>query len=433
MKKLRVLTGLVCIGSLIAAPLFAGGGKESSSRRVVSTVCRASYANEQWFKNMNAAFTAETGIEVDVQPTPGNDADHNNKVNIDLLAGGTIDVIPTLGPRDQQGRVEAGYYSALNDVLKNAGIDAASIWGKYITYQSDGKFYELPYKQEIFCMLYNKDMFDKAGVPYPKGAWSWDEYIATARRLTANGQYGSYMGNDIPWYYMTAAQRGVPFYKKDGTSNYDDPAFAESLKWYYDLSHTQKVQMPVSEMLADDASWNYYAMKNNLAMFPQGNWFMRLLNSQADYPRDWKYGITQFPGAGGSGNTTFISAGYVSINKNAAHPKEALEYLVWLAKNQWRYEGGIPALVNLSAGDQRAVFEGTANASGGQITVDDLYTSLMGNDLGVVQSDIIGTAASEYTAIVIEEATKYMIDQQDLNATIRRIVSRTNEAIANVK
>jgi multiple sugar transport system substrate-binding protein len=370
-----------------------------------------------------------------VQPTPGNDDDHNIKVNVDLLAGGNIDVIPTLGPAGQQSRVDAGFFMPLNDIIKEAGIDVSAVWGKYITYQGDGKFYGLPTKQEIFCVYYNKAMFDKAGVPYPSGPWTWEDYIATAKKVTdlSRGQYGSLMMNDTPWEYMPAKQRGIPFYKPDGTSNFDHPAFAEAIQWYYDLSHKEHIQMSISQILSDNASWNYYAMKDNLAMFPQGNWFMRLLNSQSDYPRDWKYGVTQMPGFGRDGNNTFVSMGSVSINKNAAHPKEAAEYLIWLAKNQWRFEGGIPALASLGAADQQRAFESTANASNGQVSVQDLYKSLMDNGMGIEQNDIIGPVAPEYNAIIKEEVERFNLDQQNLATAVRRIVSRANEAIANAK
>jgi multiple sugar transport system substrate-binding protein len=384
---------------------------------------------------MNAAFTAETGIVVQVQPTPGNDNDHDNKVNVDLLAGGTVDVIETLGLRDQQGRVEAGFFMPLRSMFREAGIDAGAIWGKYLNTQGDGEIYDVPFKQEIYCIYYNKDMFDRAGIPYPSGPWTWDDYIATARRLTdvSRGQYGSLMMNDTPWEFMPAKQKGIPFYKPDGSSNFDHPAFAEALQWYYDLSHRERIQMNISQLLADNASWNYYALKDNLGMFAQGNWFTRLLNSQTDYPRTWRYGITQMPSAGRDGNNNFVSMGYVSINRNAAHPREALEYLVWLGKNQWRYEGGIPALENLSAEDQQKAFEATAAASNGQITVQDLYKCLMDNGMGIEQSDVIGPAATEYNAIIKEEAERFNLDQQDLAATIRRIVTRVNEAIANAR
>jgi multiple sugar transport system substrate-binding protein len=283
-------------------------------------------------------------------------------------------------------------------------------------------------------MFYNKTMFDKAGVPYPSASWTWDDYIAIARKLTQAGLYGSFMNADTPWYVLPAMQQSVPFYKPNGTCNFaDNPAWAESLQWYYDQSHKNKIQMSVSELLADNASWNYYALKDNLAMFTQGNWFTRLLNSQADYPRDWKYSIAPMPAYGRNGNKVFVAIGYASVNKNAAHPAEALIYAAWLAQNQWRFEGGIPALASLSAADQAKAFESTAAASNGQITVQDLYKSLMDNGMGITQSDIVGPAASECNTIIIEEAERFNLDQQNLATTVKRITDRSNEAIANAK
>jgi multiple sugar transport system substrate-binding protein len=430
----KVLTvALVLV--MAAASAFAAGKRDAGpGTRVVTTTCRASYANEKWFKDMNAAFTAESGIAVDVQPTPGNDDfEHMTKVNLDLVAGGSIDVIETLGLRDQQGRIEAGFFMPLNGLLKEAGIDAAGIWGKFINYQKDGAFYDLPFKQEVRCVFFNKDMFDRAGIPYPKGPWTWDEYIATAKKLTdlSKNQYGSLMANGTPNSFILARQKDIPFYKADGTSNFDDPAFAECLQWYYDIGHKNKVQLSVGDLIAMNASWNYWVMTDNIAMFFQGNWFIRLLNSPEDYPRAWRYGVAPCPGAGPNGNNTVGSVGYVSINKNAAHPKEALEYAVWIARNQWKFENGLPALEKISPADQELVFGPMVEASDGQIVVEELYSALIDTGMGNVPLNIIGPAATEYNNIVNEEVERFCMDQQDLRATIRRVVSRANEAIVN--
>ena len=62
MKKIALAAILVL---LIALPVFAGGSKEETTdERVVTTVCRASYANEVWYNEMNKAFEEETGIHV---------------------------------------------------------------------------------------------------------------------------------------------------------------------------------------------------------------------------------------------------------------------------------------------------------------------------------------------------------------------------------
>lgn len=436
MKK---IVSLFLVMAVVVAAVFANGSSESSKKaseqRTVTTVCRASYVNETWFNEMNKAFEAETGIHVDVQPTPGNDADHDAKVNIDLLAGSTIDVIPSLGPKYYYDRADAGYFAALDELVASKGVDATAVWGQYLPYSDDGHFYALPYKQEVYCVYYNKSIFDKAGVPYPEGAWTWDDYVETARKITnaKEGIYGSFMNGENPWFIIVAKQKNVPLYKEDGTCNFDDPAFRESIEWYKSLGD-EGIQMPVSEIINENVSWNYYAIAGDkLGMFVQGNWFTRLLNNQNDYPKDWDYGIVQTPSSGADGNNNFVSMGYYSINKNAAHPDEALEYVLWLGQNQWKYEGQIPALASLSAEEQSQVFASIADASHGQITVTDLYENIMNTGMGVSQSDIIGTAADEYNRIANDEISAYCMDLQSLDTTISNIVSRVNEAIRNVQ
>lgn len=434
MKKALITLLLLTIA---VATVFASGSKEvKQETRVVTTVCRASYVNEEWFNSMNAAFEAETGIHVDVQPTPGNDADHDAKLNIDLLAGSTIDVIPSLGPKFYYNRADAGYFVALDDLIASKGIDAKEVWGSYLPYSDDGHYYAVPYKQEVYCVFYNKNLFDRAGVPYPEGPWTWDEYVETAKKVTdlSAGIYGSYMNIENPWFILSAKQKNIPLYKEDGTCNFDAPEFRESIEWYKSLGNDLKIQMPVEEVVNENASWNYYAMAgDHLALFVQGNWFTRLLNSQTDYPKDWDYGVAPTPSAGEDGNNNFVSMGYYSINKNAEHPEEALEYLIWLGQNQWKFEGQIPALASLTAEEQNQVFSAIADASHGQVTVSDLYENFMNTGMGVAQSDIIGTAADEYNRIVNDEVAAYCMDLQDIDTTISKICSRVNEAIKNVQ
>ncbi len=429
MKRI-ILT--VLIAAVFVLSVSAGGSSESASdERVVTTVCRASYANEVWYNEMNKAFEEETGIHVIVQPTPGNDADHDAKVNIDLTAGSTIDVIPSLGPRYYAARVEAGFFVPLRELVEATGLNAEEKFGVNLPVEEDGDYYALPSKIEAYCVFYNKDLFDKAGIPYPTGAWTWEDYKNTAIALTdpENGVYGSFMNAENPWFIIASVQEDDPFYTEDGLCNFDTPSRRAAIEWYYDMTNVTKCQMPVREIMNENVSWNYYAMAgDHLAMFSQGNWFTRLLNSQEDYPRDWKYGIALTPAPEGA-NNNIVSAAYNSINVNAEHPEEALEYVLWLSENQWRFEGGIPAYAEMSEEDRQAAFGSIAEASDGQITVDDLYTCLVDNGMGAVQSDIIGTAADEYNRIVNEELKSYFMDLQNLDTAMANITRRVNEAI----
>ena len=437
MKRMMLVAALML---LAVTSVFAMGGGETSAEseydRIVTTTVTATYLNETWFNTMNADFEAETGIHVVVQPVPGDEDEYKAKINIDLMGGSTVDVVETLGPKDYSRQVSAGFFMPLNEVVEEAGIDPYSIYGANLPVEDDGNYYALPFKQEMYCVFYNKAIFDEAGVPYPEGPWTWDEYVETAQKLTdkKKGVYGSFMNADLPWMYMPAQQLAVPFYKEDGSCNFDDPVFKEYAEWFKYISNDLGVQPSVAELEAENANWNYYALEGyRLAMFPQGNWFTRLLNSQEDYPKDWNYGVAPLPSAGEGGNNNLVSLGYVAINKNAAHPEEALTYALWIAENQWKYEGGIPAFATMSEEDQQLAFGSIAEASHGQVTVDDLYQNLINTGLGSVSSDIVGTAAAEYYNIVKEELSSYNMDLQDIDTAITNIVTRVNEAIANAE
>lgn len=433
MKKFFVVLAVMIIA---ATTVFANAANETktteSAQRVVTTVCRASYPNETWYNEMNAAFEAETGIKVIVNPTPGNDEDHDAKVNVDLLAGSKIDVIPSLGPIHYTDRMEAGFFMPLNDICEEQGIDAAATWGGNIMYDEDGNFYGLPWKQELYVMFYNKTIFDEAGIAYPSGHMTWEEYTEIANQIKEKtGKYGSFMNIDCPWLIMEAFQNDVPMYKEDGTCNFDDPAFKASLEWFNEITNVTGAQPTAQFLNEDNASWNYYAIKGvDMAMFVQGNWFTRLLNNNVDYPvnNEWEYGMTQIPG-----NNNFSSTAWYSINKNCEHKAEAIEYCIWLAKNQWKYENQLPALTTLTEEEQNIAFGSVAANSNGQVTVADYYNAAVNNDLGVVCSDIIGTAALEYKLIIIEEASAYLQGLQTVDQCVAKVVSRTNEAIRNAQ
>ena len=435
MKKV-IIGILLCVFCLSNVVALGSGEDDSSGARVVTTAVNGLYANETWFSEMNAAFEEETGIHVDVDFIAGDDDAFKRKVNIDLMAGSDVDVIETLGPRDYSLRVSAGFFMPLNEAAEEAGLNPEEMYGANLPVEADGNYYALPFKQEVFCVFYNKDMFDAAGIPYPEGPWTWDDYVETAQKLSQpeKGIYGSFMPSNMPYYIIQAFQQGADFYTEDGLSNFDSEAFRDAAEWFRHISNDLRIQPTMEELQAEGAAFNYYAAEGyRLGMFPQGNWFTRLLNSQEDYPRDWRYGVAPLPSAGENGKNNLSSIGYVSVNKNAAHVEEALIYALWIADNQWKYEGGIPAFAKMTEEEQQIAFGAIAEASNGQVTVEELYENLVNTGLGSVPSDLVGTAAKEYSTIIKEELLSYNLEIQTLDEAVEKIVSRADESIMNTR
>ncbi|MEF3303908.1 ABC transporter substrate-binding protein [Paenibacillus sp. GYB003] len=47
-----------------------------------------------------------------------------------------------------------------------------------------GELYALPFALNHMALFYNKDLFDKRGVPYPKDGLFWDEYVDIVKKMT---------------------------------------------------------------------------------------------------------------------------------------------------------------------------------------------------------------------------------------------------------
>jgi multiple sugar transport system substrate-binding protein len=61
-----------------------------------------------------------------------------------------------------------------------------------------GNVLAIPFSDKFSALLYNKDIFDKFAVPYPKDLMTWDEVISLARRVTRTADKIQYKGISAP-------------------------------------------------------------------------------------------------------------------------------------------------------------------------------------------------------------------------------------------
>ncbi len=430
MKKALVV---LMILTVITASVFAqAAAEQGEAEKVVTIIQDATFADKAWFAEMNAAFEAETGIHVDAQFSASSGNDFNQKMLIDLMAGSDVDVIPMTTFRYYTAEMEGDFLAPLSQYIDNAD----QIWGGFLIHEDDGEFYAVPTKQETYIVFYNKDIFDAAGVPYPQAPWTWDEMIATAEKLTdaSKGIYGLYLDRyGAPWGFLPARQNDVALYKEDGTSNFDDPEIVKAVQLILDLDQS-KVAMPYTEILAGGGSWNYYAIiGNKAAMYTSLNFMTRELNNVESYNRTWNYGVVAMPTAGEQNGLVNVST--AGLNRNAKHPKSAAVYLEWIGKNQWKYEGGIPALAQLTEEEQVQALSSIAEGSHGSLTVEELNNAYFNTGVTrTIAAEFAGPAAAAYYNIITEELRAlHLGTTATAEEACAKIVSRVNEAIANAQ
>ncbi len=188
----------------------------------------------------------------------------------------------------------------------------------------DGKILAIPRDTAPFaCVFYNKDMFDKAGVPYPADDWTWQDMLEKAEKLTkrdASGRTTQYGFYGWAWKNFIYGNGGalVDNVEKPTKTLIDQPEAIEGLQFYVDLINKYKV-MPTPVALTNmGMGVDVMFSSGKLAMFLSGIWETPALRTRnfnwdvAMFPKNAK-GVRHF-GTGGSGYCILKS----SKNKEAA-------------------------------------------------------------------------------------------------------------------
>lgn len=105
----------------------------------------------------------------------------------DLVAAGTVPDLILFGVDRILTYRDLGVLADLTPLVKEQNIDisrfADGIIDTIKSYSEHGELYAMPWSYNPAALYYNKDIFDKFGVPYPKDGMSWDELGDLVKKL----------------------------------------------------------------------------------------------------------------------------------------------------------------------------------------------------------------------------------------------------------
>ncbi len=387
-------------------------------------------------KEMVELIKEKTGIEIEWSITPTSKSGEMDKVLVSLMAGDDIDIISRT-PIQLEEFNNAGVLEPLDELAEKAGYDMEATYGENLT-KFDGKTYGMPAYRDIWLTYYNKKIFDDAGIPYPTAEdWTWEKYMELAQQLTDpdKGIYGSYIGDDPAVFYMGATQRGISGYKEDGSANFDDPAFKESLEWMNEMGNELKVQPSSLDQASGTHPYNEFLVNGNIAMWVNGGWVASTLADQEKYPRDWEAGILPMPYPEGETPSTLSINSCYAIPSTSSNKEAAFEAIKVLCENQYLLgHGRVPAM-NLSEEEARSYVEEQLVPifEHDKITADDIMKGWFDTERNYVSEKIMGTADTVIGQIWTEEGQLYLQGQQDIDTTMEKIQKRANDAIDEAK
>lgn len=141
---------------------------------------------------LKSAFEKEhPNIEIKITDIP--EDNYVTKIDTALAAGSPPDIGYMYEPR----WMKAGRVLPLDDVIASHGVDVSTYNQSAFSFcVLEGKTYCLGSYSGAIMLFYNKDLFDKAGLPYPSATepMTIDEYAALAAKLTqANDDRSKYV------------------------------------------------------------------------------------------------------------------------------------------------------------------------------------------------------------------------------------------------
>jgi multiple sugar transport system substrate-binding protein len=114
-----------------------------------------------------------------------------------ISAGQEIDIIWESVANFRTGPIEYKTAFDMTDLIKKHNIDVSRLNNAMVERMramSNGGLYALPVLNNTLSLYYNKDLFDKFGVPYPKDGMTWDEVFELNRRMTRSDGGVQYIG-----------------------------------------------------------------------------------------------------------------------------------------------------------------------------------------------------------------------------------------------
>ncbi|MHA6533142.1 ABC transporter substrate-binding protein [Paenibacillus sp. BAC0078] len=358
-RKRKISALLLAAGLTVAALSGCSGGKSAgnvatgnngasgnsgSGEPVTITHYTIDSEDRTFIEKLIPDFEKEhPNIKVKVEKAPYEQFDSKLQT---LIAGGkSPDVTSHYGYGGFAEYYNKGMLLDLTDLIKEDGFKPEDYHipdNLMKIYTVKDRTYGIPVNMYVTLMLYNKDMFDAAKLPYPPSdyedkSWTFDKMVEEAKKMTvvsddiAKTQYGvdfTWAERDMRPLYFGAEPYSADTWTNGGVPSetyFDSPKVIAAYQKLFNLIFKDKVS-PTSEWSKSVAGQNgdpFVAGK--IGMSIGGSWNLAGAN---DFP--FSIGVAAVPWGGNDKVRSTLFVDPLLILKDSKHPKEAFEWIKYL-------------------------------------------------------------------------------------------------------
>ena len=341
MKK-RILSVILCLA--MVATMFAGctPAGQGSSKKIKVAAIETAYGSEMW-KAVCEAFTAETGIEVELIT----DKNLESVIGASMQGGDYPDVVHLATGREAgltEQFIKDNLLTDLSDVLNMkvpgedkkvsdkiaGGFTETALTNPY----SDGKTYLAPMFYSPCGLFYNETLLKDNGWEVPT---TWDEMWELGEKAKAKGialfTYPTAGYFDAFFYALMYSVGGPEFFEK--ATHYEKGIWETAegkkcLEIVAKLAEYTHKSTPAQANNQDYTKNQQFILDNKAIFMPNGTWVVGEM-AEATRAEGFKWGMTALPavekGGAGYSFTWFEQAWIPSGAKNVDGAKQFVAFL----------------------------------------------------------------------------------------------------------
>lgn len=346
----------------------------------------------------------------------------------ELVTAGTIPDLMFFPNNRLYDMNELGLLANLDPLVKSHQIDLTRLDDGLVDsirkYSDKGELLTMPWGTGNYALYYNKDIFDKFAVPYPKDGMTWDEVYQLATRLTRIDGGVQYKGFDFaPSNYLGYNQLSAPLVDaKTDKASFNTDAWKKLFETF-----GRFVMIPGNNTAGNNKELEDFTKTRTLAMRAGTTMLPQLLALEKE-GNPINFDLVSFPAFPETPKTSLqYLASTFAISTQSKSKDQAMEIIKIMLSDEVQKEGaGILRLTALKSEEVRGA------------TGKD-YPSIAGKNIKALYANKLAPTkeATKYDDIVRKALpahfNNYAQGKKDLNTVLREAEEEVNKKIAEQK
>ncbi|MDB5084604.1 MAG: family 1 extracellular solute-binding protein [Bacilli bacterium] len=282
-----------------------------------------------------------------------------------------------------------------------------------------GQIYFLPFSGQRAALFYNKDIFDRFGVSYPKDGMTWDQVIELSKQLSKSDGGIQFSGLHSEPVHTLSGQIPLPYVDLNtNQAQFDNPG------WKTMLETVQAMYNNDSDKTLGFSNRDMFLKNQNLAMIP--DWVNDMLSSMGKVfanGKTFNWGVAQLPYFKDSPNNGRADGGQLLfVSSTSQHKDQAFQVINYLTSKDVQMKvaglGRIPAVEDK---DIQNHFGADLKFMQGE--------NLQGIFKGSLAKFIPATKFDSNIVPIIDKAGDAVLKGTDVNTALRDAQDAANKAI----